>query len=102
MLLLLFDYRRLFFSLIENAFKHGISPSGKNYINIRLKETPTEIQCLIRNSSHPKNSRDKSGSGIGLTQVKKRLDIMYEGKYFWDKGEDPDRQEYHSYLILKK
>ena len=92
----------LFISLIENAFKHGISPSGESFIRIRLFETEKEIHCEIVNSSYPKNAEDKSGSGIGLAQVQKRLDIMYEGKYLWDKGNDPDNKEYHSYLILKK
>lgn len=92
----------LFISLIENAFKHGISPSGKNWISIRVFETEDEIHCEIGNSSHPKTAEDRSGSGIGLEQVQKRLDIMYEGKYRWDRGEDPEKKEYRSYLILKK
>ena len=92
----------LFISLIENAFKHGISSTGNNFIRIRIFENEREIHCEIVNSCHPKNSSDKSGSGIGLEQVQKRLDLMYKGKYRWDKGEDSGQKEYHSYLVLKK
>lgn len=92
----------LFISLIENAFKHGISPTEKSFIRIRIFETDDEIHCEIENSLHPKNSEDRSGSGIGLRQLQRRLEIMYEGRYAWDKGEDPERKEYHSYLVLKK
>lgn len=92
----------LFISLIENAFKHGISPSGRSYIRIRLSENEDEIRCDIVNSFHPKSSSDKSGSGIGLESLSKRLEMLYPGKYEWIYGPDPSGTEYRSLLILKK
>ena len=80
----------LLISLIENAFKHGVSPTGKSFISIDISEqgngTKPIICCRIENSWHPKNSSDKSGSGVGLKQVQKRLDILYKGNYKWKKG----------------
>ena len=59
----------LFISLIENAFKHGISPTEPSFIRIAIAETEDQIHCTIRNSNYPKTRTDKSGSGIGLEQV---------------------------------
>ena len=91
----------IFISLIENAFKHGISPSSPSFIHITFFETPTEVHCEIRNSYHPKNETDKSGSGIGLEQVNKRLELLYPGRHEWHRGVSDDRKEYYSHLIIQ-
>ncbi|MGG6498359.1 UNVERIFIED_CONTAM: sensor histidine kinase, partial [Bacteroidetes bacterium 56_B9] len=39
------------------------------------------ICCYIENSYFPKKETDRSGSGIGLENLKKRLDLLYPGKY---------------------
>ena len=76
----------IFISLIENAFKHGISPTEKSFININISATNDDITCSIENSNHPKDNGDRSGHGIGLKQVERRLQISYPGKYTWEKG----------------
>ena len=75
----------IFISLIENAFKHGISGDKPSFIDISLSETPDgKIEFVSRNSFYPKSEADKSGSGIGLGLVKKRLEMAYPGRYQWD------------------
>ena len=76
----------IFISLIENAFKHGISPTESSFISIHILENDKEVICEIRNSNHPKTVEDKSGSGVGLEQVSRRLEILYPGAYTWLKG----------------
>jgi len=75
----------LFISLIENAFKHGSSPTEESMIRIRIsaeKEGESwQVECLTENSNHPKDREDKSGSGIGLENLRKRLDLIYHGRY---------------------
>ena len=74
----------IFISLIENAFKHGISGDKPSFIDISLKECPDgTVEFSARNSSFPKLDSDKSGSGIGLELVRKRLELIYPGKYEW-------------------
>lgn len=93
----------LFISLIENAFKHGISPSEDSFINIHIFETDNQqIVCDIKNSNFPKTDQDKSGSGIGLQQVQKRLDLIYPDHYTWIKGVSESGKEYRSLLIIKR
>lgn len=91
----------IFISLIENAFKHGISPTERSFIHIHLAENETEVICEISNSNHPKNIMDKSGSGIGLEQVSRRLEILYPGQYTWQKGISEDGKEYRSRLSIR-
>ena len=72
----------LFITLIENAFKHGISPSEESFINIsfRIAESDTLI-CTIENSYFPKTDNDRSGSGIGLANLRKRLNLIYPNRH---------------------
>ncbi|MEA4950410.1 MAG: histidine kinase [Petrimonas sp.] len=75
----------IFISLIENAFKHGISGDKPSFIDISLSEMPDgKVKFISRNSHYPKSEADKSGSGIGLELVKKRLEMVYPGRYQWD------------------
>ncbi len=76
----------IFISLIENSFKHGISPTKDSHIAISLNEDGKGlVTCKTCNSNFPKSRKDKSGSGIGLEQVQKRLELTYPGHYVWDR-----------------
>lgn len=91
----------IFISLIENAFKHGISPTGESFIKIIIEENEESIICTIQNSNHPKTTTDKSGSGIGLEQVSKRLELLYAGRYEWKCWLSDNDSIYNSSIILK-
>ena len=72
----------LFITLIENAFKHGTSATEPSFVKIVMREpSPGVIECRIENSSFPKNENDKSGSGIGLKNLSRQLELLYPGKY---------------------
>lgn len=87
-------------SLVENAFKHGISPINPSFISIRIKTDGKKIVCEIRNSNFPKTNSDKSGHGIGLNQVARRLDLAYKDKYEWVKGTDEKQETYYSKITI--
>jgi len=91
----------LYISLVENAFKHGIGSEG-GYINIHITANPEEgtISAFIRNSNHPKNAQDKSGHGVGLTLVQRRLELLYPDRYTWEKGVNKKTNEYYSNLVI--
>src|SRR5690554_303094 len=89
----------IFISLLEDAFKHGISGDKQSFIDISLKEHPdgkVEFEC--KNSYFPKNEKDKSGSGIGLDLVKRRLEILCPGSYSWKTNIEND--VYSTVLII--
>lgn len=72
----------LFISIIENAFKHGVSPTEASFINIDIEaKSGKGLVCKVENSNFPKKEMDRSGSGIGHENLLKRLDLLYPGKY---------------------
>lgn len=74
----------IFISLIENAFKHGVSNSSPSFINIFITQGDRNISCIVSNSVFPKDSMDNSGSGIGIANLKKRLMMIYPGRHVLD------------------
>ncbi len=72
----------LFISIIENAFKHGVSPTEASFIDINIDAIAGQgLICSVENSNFPKKEIDRSGSGIGHENLLKRLDLLYPGKY---------------------
>ena len=90
----------IFISLVENAFKHGISPTEQSFVHIEINATDHDINCRIENSNHPKSSQDRSGHGIGLNQVQRRLDLAYPNHYKWVKGTNEDGTIYTSAIHI--
>lgn len=89
----------LFISLVENAFKHGVSNSRPSFIEIDIHQEEKQVVCSIVNSYFPKSvEQDKSGSGIGLVNLEKRLSLLYPGRFVFHCGREGDN--YRSYLSI--
>lgn len=71
----------LFISLIENAFKHGVSASQESQIEISMVLEGKTVSFKTLNNNFPKKVDDKSGSGIGLQNLEKRLQLLYADNY---------------------
>jgi sensor histidine kinase YesM len=89
----------LFISLVENAIKHGFSPSEPSFIHVSIEGTDSQVIVDIKNSNHPKTAEDRSGHGIGLVQVQRRLDLSYPERYEWQHGPTDDGA-YHSRIVI--
>ena len=74
----------LFISLIENAFKHGVSSNRDSHIDITLTADEHQLSFNCENTNFPKNDTDRSGSGIGLDNTRRRLDLIYQDRYTWE------------------
>ena len=80
----------LIMPLVENAFKHGVSSTKPSFIEINISANDSKLFTSVRNSNFPKTDTDKTGSGIGLSNLKKRLDLIYPGKYFLESDFTPE------------
>ncbi|HNX67540.1 MAG TPA: histidine kinase [Bacteroidales bacterium] len=65
---------------IENAFKHGTRASKDTVINISILINAGVLKFSCVNDFDPGIS-SQVNSGIGMTNVKKRLELMYDGRY---------------------
>ncbi|MBQ1752685.1 MAG: histidine kinase, partial [Paludibacteraceae bacterium] len=71
----------MFIALVENAFKHGISTIEPSFVHINIDVKDRSIVCQVENSNHPKAITDRTNSGIGLVNLKRRLEFLYEGRH---------------------
>ena len=80
----------LFISLIENAFKHGVNARYPSFVKVYMGYADGVLTFCCENSLFEKQGSDHIGSGIGLENMKRRLELLYPGKYTYEKkaGED--------------
>jgi LytS/YehU family sensor histidine kinase len=75
--------------LVENAFKHGISLQKESHILINLEIEKSNLKFHVKNTINPLKTKSiESDSGIGLNNLKKRLDLLYPEKYNLVRKED--------------
>ena len=73
----------LLIPFVENAFKHGISFRDPSRISVSLAVEDKTLLLDVTNSIHAKQDQDpeKYKSGIGLENVRQRLQLLYPGKH---------------------
>jgi sensor histidine kinase YesM len=86
-------------SLAENTFKHGELMEEENPVTIGLKIDAVR-ECLTFYTCNKKKTGPKElSSGIGLLNIRKRLEWMYGGNFTFKTTEEEDI--YKTYLELK-
>ncbi len=72
----------LFIPFIENAFKHGVSYRENSFIDIAMKVEDNNILFTCKNSlGRISEEKNLEHPGIGLENVKKRLNLLFPGKH---------------------
>lgn len=67
-------------TFLENAFKHGVSGNNPNaWVNLSIAVNGKECTCVVENSKIQSVTSDGEKSGIGLQNVKRRLELSYPG-----------------------
>ncbi|MES2113106.1 MAG: histidine kinase [Bacteroidota bacterium] len=69
----------LLIAFVENAFKHGLLSEPENPVDIHLFATDAAIKFSVRNKKN-RHQKDKT-PGIGLSNVRRRLELMYPGRH---------------------
>jgi sensor histidine kinase YesM len=88
---------------VENAFKHGVAATQASRIIISLKQpAANRLEIEVRNTLVPKTSTDLAGSnGIGLVNTRRRLDLLYPGRYSLNVTERTPENEFDVQLALQ-
>ena len=74
----------LLIPFIGNAFKHGISYREPSFIDVNIAIEGRKLHFHCANSNFSANSMPKQQGGIGLDNVRKRLEFIYPGRYTLD------------------
>ncbi|MBF9140739.1 sensor histidine kinase [Hymenobacter properus] len=93
----------LLLPFLENAFKHGVAAteSSKIYVSIRQPRVDV-VELEVRNSRLTLPSTDLAGSnGIGLANTRRRLDLLYPGRYHLVVDDHTPANEFVVYLTLQ-
>ena len=88
----------LLITFIENAFKHGVANNPLTPIKLLIEVDDGHLLLYIQNKKH-NNNRDASG-GIGLNNVKRRLNLLYPGKYNLDIRDEENTYTVELSLVL--
>ena len=67
-------------SFIENAFKHGVSYEKPSFVHICMETNEKQFSFSVNNSLHPIKEKRKN-SGIGIKNVRSRLQLIYGDNY---------------------
>ncbi|MCA1760009.1 MAG: histidine kinase, partial [Bacteroidales bacterium] len=71
----------LLIPFVENAFKHGNLVDGFLHIEIKVAVKNDNLAFSVRNTFLNDNEKENGKSGIGLENIRKRLELHYKGNY---------------------
>ena len=74
-------------TFIENAFKHGVSYQRESFIEMTVEVQDDHLHFTCRNSKADVPNQQKGG--VGLVNVRKRLDLLYDHNYTLSIHDDP-------------
>ena len=82
----------LFLPLIENGFKHGIRGDKKGYFKMLMKQEGKKLHFIAENNRGKVDDVEKADiKGIGIQNVKRRLEISYPGRHSFKIHEDESK-----------
>lgn len=88
----------LIMPFVENSFKHGLSrQTRKGWITVDVSVKEKELTVKVENSKAADYNSQADNSGIGINNVRKRLEILYQDRYTLK-----CLNEAESYLVILK
>ncbi|MES2111059.1 MAG: histidine kinase [Bacteroidota bacterium] len=89
----------LLLPFVENAFKHGLEEeTGKGFVHAIICQNEEELTLQVSNSKPAQVQAGKT-AGIGISNVRKRLDILYADRYALEITDEPE--SYNVNLVIK-
>lgn len=88
----------LFIPFVENAVKHNTDSNNESYIHLTFNVSNGKLTFTCENSK-PLNPVKKKVGGLGLTNIKRRLDLLFQNNYLFKI--DESERKYSVYLQIK-
>ncbi|HPQ35668.1 MAG TPA: histidine kinase [Tenuifilaceae bacterium] len=92
----------LFIPLIENSFKHGVSPEEQSSIIIHLEEKSNRLTFETYNTNFPQtyeDDKERGENGIGLENLRKRLLLIYPNKHSFSR--EYENGKFHVKVVVE-
>ncbi|MCU0355328.1 MAG: histidine kinase [Cytophagales bacterium] len=78
-------------TFLENAFKHGVSNNfAEAWVDVQLEINGNVCTYTVENSKLPEQALKEEKSGIGLQNVRRRLELSYPNQYDLRISDHPD------------
>ena len=77
-------------TFIENAFKHGVSYQNDSFIEVKIAIEDERMAFTCRNSKTGMTGSNEKKGGVGLANVRKRLNLLYPHDYTLRIKDAPD------------
>lgn len=92
----------IFLTLIENAFKHGITGVETDFIEISINSDNEAVECRVRNSylAGKSTTPHDHTHGVGLQNIRRQLSLLYPEKFVLDTSCHGDVFEVRLRIIL--
>ena len=74
----------LLIPFIENAFKYGVDNVNNSFIEITIVLLKENLEFTVKNKIVQKPEIEKHETGIGIKNIKRRLDLLYTDDYKLD------------------
>ena len=91
----------LLLPMVENALKHGdLENNPEGIVRIALHNEPDRLVFEVENSFNPDDLQKDEVGGVGLENIRRRLEIDYRGRYVFETSQ-PKQQTFKTRLELK-
>ena len=92
----------LLLPFITNCIKHGINSQQESNIKVIVIKDGNRLKLLTENHifKSSENTPEGTASGIGLTNTKRRLELLYEGKYLLEIEDHNSQNQYKVHLSI--
>ena len=85
---------------VENAFKHGVHSVKESRILVKIRQESNLLIFEVENTLFPRREQRIDDGGIGLSNTRRRLDLIYAKHYQLTCGPDKDKYSVHLELEL--
>ena len=85
---------------VENAFKHGVHSVKESRILVKIRQDSNLLVLEVENTLFPLREQGIDDGGIGLSNTRRRLDLIYAKQYQLHCGADKDKYSVHLELEL--
>jgi len=90
----------LFITFVENAVKHNPDSENLSYVNLTFTVRNNQLEFICENSKPSILLQKRSEGGLGLKNIKRRLELLFPDRYRLDIMDEKNKFTVKLYLSL--